>query len=78
MTKQPKNADLRAMIKEYKLTQGDVAQYLKNNSGRGGEAGEPLTAAGLRRRLDKELTEDEEAEIRQAISAAFAEHYGIV
>lgn len=76
--KEPKNADLREMIKANKLTQGEVAAHLLDRSGRTGTIGKPVTAAGLRRRLDKDLTEDQREEILQAIEAAIGDKYRII
>lgn len=76
--KEPKNADLREMIKENKLTQDDVAKHLTNQSGRVGTQGKPLNGRGLRKRLDKELTEAQRAEIIEAIEKAIGDNYGIV
>lgn len=75
---EPKNADLRAMIRDNKLTQKEVAKYLTNQSGRSGEIGRPLSGGALRKRLDNDLTAEQRLEIIAAIERALADSYGII
>lgn len=73
MTKRP-NADIKKEMKELRLTYGDIAPHLTNQMT--GEHG--ISVEAVRKRLQKELTEAEELEIREAIEKAIGKGFGIV
>lgn len=72
---EPNNSDIREMIKERRLTYEEVGKHLPNKK-RG--AGHTISAAGLRRRLDKDLSEEERGEIIEAIEQALTNITGLI